>query len=74
MATKKDDSLQSVSVRFDRKNYLYWSYVMKNFLKGKKIWGYSHALTKCWFVVTLPLFLSNVYLISKIILNLAYVG
>jgi len=40
MATEKDDSLQSVSVRLDWKNYLYWSYVMRNFLKGKKIWGY----------------------------------
>ena len=40
MATKKDDSLQSVSVRLDEKNYSYWSYVMRNFLKGKKTWGY----------------------------------
>jgi len=40
MATKRDDSLQSVSVRLDGKNYSYWSYVMRNFLKGKKIWGY----------------------------------
>ena len=24
----------------DGKNYLYWSYVIKNFLKGKKMWGY----------------------------------
>jgi hypothetical protein len=40
MTIKRDDSLQSVSVRLDGKNYLYWSYVMKNFLKGKKIWGY----------------------------------
>lgn len=35
-----DDSLQSVSVRLDGKNYSYWSYVMRNFLKGKKMWGY----------------------------------
>jgi hypothetical protein len=27
-------------MRLDGKNYSYWSYVMKNFLKGKKIWGY----------------------------------
>jgi hypothetical protein len=27
-------------VRLDEKNYSYWSYVMKNFLKGKKMWGY----------------------------------
>jgi len=40
MATERDDSLQSVSVRLDGKNYSYWSYVMINFLKGKKIWGY----------------------------------
>ena len=40
MATERDDSLQSVSVRLDGKNYSYWSYVMRNFLKGKKIWGY----------------------------------
>jgi hypothetical protein len=39
MATERDDSLQSVSVRLDGKNYLYWSYVMRNFLKGKKMWG-----------------------------------
>jgi len=40
MAIERDDSLQSVSVRLDRKNYSYWSYVMRNFLKGKKMWGY----------------------------------
>jgi len=40
MANERDDSLQSVSVRLDGKNYLYWSYVMRNFLKGKKMWGY----------------------------------
>jgi hypothetical protein len=28
-----------VSVRLDGKNYSYWSYVMRNFLKGKKMWG-----------------------------------
>jgi hypothetical protein len=27
-------------VRLDEKNYSYWSYVMRNFLKGKKMWGY----------------------------------
>jgi hypothetical protein len=36
MATKKDDLL----VRLDGKNYSYWSYVMRNFLKGKKMWGF----------------------------------
>jgi hypothetical protein len=40
IATERDDSLQSMSVRLDGKNYSYWSYVMQNFLKGKKIWGY----------------------------------
>jgi len=40
MATERDDSLQSVSVRLDKKNYSYWSYVMRNFLKGKKMWRY----------------------------------
>jgi hypothetical protein len=29
-----------VSERLDGKNYSYWSYVMRNFLKGKKMWGY----------------------------------
>jgi hypothetical protein len=41
MATERDESLQSVSVRLDGKNYSYWSYVMRNFLKGKKRWGYA---------------------------------
>jgi hypothetical protein len=40
IATERDDSLKSVSVRLDGKNYLYWSYVMRNFLKGKKMWRY----------------------------------
>jgi len=40
MATERDDSLQSVSVGLDGKNYSYWSYVMRNFLKGKKMWRY----------------------------------
>jgi hypothetical protein len=40
MATERDGSLQSVSVRLDGKNYSSWSYVMINFLKGKKIWRY----------------------------------
>jgi hypothetical protein len=29
-----------VSVRLEEKNYSYWSYVMWNFFKGKKMWGY----------------------------------
>jgi len=40
MTTERDDSLHSVSVRLDEKNYSYWSYVMQNVLKGKKMWGY----------------------------------
>ena len=35
----KDDSLQSISTQLDGKNYAYWSYVMKNFLRGKSMWG-----------------------------------
>ena len=27
-------------MRLDGKNYLYWSYVMRNFLKVKKLWEY----------------------------------
>jgi len=33
-----------VSVRLDEKNYSYWSYVMRNFLKGKKMWGYVSGI------------------------------
>jgi len=40
MAIEKDDSFQFVSVWLDGKNYSYWSYVMRNFLKGKRMWGY----------------------------------
>ena len=40
MAEGRDDSLQSISVQLVGKNYTYWSYVMKIFLKGKKLWGY----------------------------------
>ena len=40
MAIERDNPLQSVSVRLDGKNNLYWSYVMRNFHKGKKLWGY----------------------------------
>ena len=39
MATEKDNSLQSMSVKLDGKNYSNWSYVMRNFLKGKKFVG-----------------------------------
>ena len=40
MATEKDGSFQSLSVKLDVNNYSYWSYVIRNFLKGKKLWGY----------------------------------
>ncbi|XP_073154102.1 uncharacterized protein [Henckelia pumila] len=40
MAGRKDDSLQSISVQLDGKNYSYWTYVMKNFLRRKSMWGY----------------------------------
>ena len=45
MATERDDSLQSVSVRLNGKNYSYWSYVMRNFLKGKTLWGYVSGIS-----------------------------
>jgi hypothetical protein len=44
MATKRDDSLQSMSVRLDGKNYSYWSYAIRNFLKGKIMWGYVSGI------------------------------
>ena len=40
VAIERNDSLQSVSMRLDGKNYSYWSYVMRNFFKDKKMWGY----------------------------------
>jgi hypothetical protein len=40
MANEKDDSLHSISVQLNGENYLYWSYVMKNFLIGKDMWSY----------------------------------
>ena len=45
MPIERDNSLQFVSVRLDGKNNLYWSYVMRNFLKGKNLWGY---VTRTW--------------------------
>jgi len=38
--TCKEDSLQSISMQLDGKNYSYWSYVMENFVRGKPMWGY----------------------------------
>ena len=43
MAGERDDSLQAISVRLDGKNFAYWNYMMKNFLKGKKMWGYING-------------------------------
>jgi hypothetical protein len=43
MAAKRDDSFQYVSVRLDEKNYSYWIYVMRNFIKGKMMWGYVNG-------------------------------
>ncbi|XP_062080957.1 uncharacterized protein LOC133785757 [Humulus lupulus] len=40
MAGAKDDSLQSINVQLNGQNYSYWHYVMKFFLKGKRMWGY----------------------------------
>ncbi|XP_073136982.1 uncharacterized protein [Henckelia pumila] len=40
MVSRKDDSLQSISVQLDGKNYTYWSYVMKNFLRAKSLRSY----------------------------------
>ena len=46
-AGERDDSFQSISVRLDGRNYSYCSYVMKKFLKGKRMWGYiSGTLSK----------------------------
>ena len=43
MAGERDDSLQAISVRLGRKNFAYWNYVMKIFLKGKKMQGYVNG-------------------------------
>lgn len=52
MVGERDDSLQSISVRLDGNNYSYWSYVMRNFLKGKRMWGYvSGVLSKPCYVL-----------------------
>ena len=40
MAGRRDDSLQAIGVQLDGKNYSYWSYVMRNFLRGKSMWSY----------------------------------
>ena len=38
IVSEQDDSFQSNSVRLDGKNYLCWSYVIKNFVNDKKMW------------------------------------
>lgn len=43
MSTERDDSLQAISARLDGKHFAYWNYVTKNFLKGKKLWGYVNG-------------------------------
>ena len=40
MASTKDDLLQSINVQLNGQNYSYCHYVMKHFLKGKRMWGY----------------------------------
>lgn len=40
MVSEKDDYLQFVSVQINGQYYYYWSYVMENFLKGKRMWSY----------------------------------
>lgn len=40
MAPKMDDLLQSISVRLNDKNYTHWNTMIKNFLKGKRLWDY----------------------------------
>ena len=47
MAGVRDDSLQSITVQLTGHNYLCWSYVMQNFLKGKRMLCYvSGTYTK----------------------------
>ncbi|XP_050149267.1 uncharacterized protein LOC126624273 isoform X2 [Malus sylvestris] len=44
MASAKDDSLQAIGVKLNGNNYVYWAYVMKNFLIGKGLWGYVSGM------------------------------
>ncbi|KAM2015000.1 hypothetical protein FF2_044781 [Malus domestica] len=44
MASAKDDSLQAIGVKLNGNNYVYWAYVMKNFLIGKGRWGYVSGM------------------------------
>ena len=49
MAIERDDSVQFMSVRFDGKNFLYLSYVMRNFFKGKKMCG-DMSVEPMWYL------------------------
>ena len=40
MTGRRDDSPQSIGVQLDGTKYSYWSYVMRQFLRGKSMWGY----------------------------------
>lgn len=42
----EDDSLQAISVQLNGQNYLYWSYVMKKFLKGQRLLGYVYGTSE----------------------------
>ncbi|CAN6709012.1 unnamed protein product [Malus baccata var. baccata] len=44
MASAKDDSLQAIGVKLNGNNYVYWAYVMKNFLIRKGLWGYVSGM------------------------------
>ncbi|RXH87524.1 hypothetical protein DVH24_034424, partial [Malus domestica] len=57
MASAKDDSLQAIGVKLNGNNYVYWAYVMKNFLIGKGLWGYlsrSRAFSKIVICMNMP--------------------
>ena len=43
IAIERDDLLQFVIVRLDGNNSSYWSYMMRNFYRGKKMWGYVNG-------------------------------
>ena len=40
MTIERDNSFQSICMRLNAKNYSYSSYVIQNFLKGKRMRGY----------------------------------
>ncbi|KAL5704255.1 hypothetical protein ACHQM5_022705 [Ranunculus cassubicifolius] len=43
MAAERESS-NPISVKLNGSNYSYWSYLMRNFLKGKKLWGYVSGI------------------------------